>query len=312
MPESKIRTRFIFGDIHGELDTLLDLLEKIDLASNIPASIELIFLGDLIDRGPNSAKVVDFVKSLCDVGKARCILGNHEFNFIQFNTETEKKSGIYRRPRNNDNLTQIAETWTSYKEFQDPSAKMNEHLEWMKTLPIAIEVDGLRMVHACWSPENLNKCIKKDDSWYLSNYDWDAAWVKNTEAYNRVEILCKGLESPLPNGITFKDGSGKERKHVRVAWWNNKPTNWKEYMIARGIQWDTLPKNFEFTEHGLTPKKPTLFGHYWFNGDPKIINENTACLDYSVASKSGKLCAYEWRAGDKKLCNSRLHYSIKV
>lgn len=312
MPLTEINTRFVFGDIHGEYDTLLNLLDKLNLRNSISSNIELIFLGDLIDRGPQSAKVVELVKSLCDKGYARCILGNHEFNFVQFNTETEEKSGQYRRPRNNNNLSQIAETWASYKTFQYPEAKRKEHLEWMKTLPIAIEVDGLQMVHACWSQEHLNKFMYKEGSWFLSSTDWEESWIKNTDAYERVETLCKGLEKALPKGITFKDAGGKEREHVRVAWWNKEPTTWKEYIIARGIQWNTLPKNFEYTDHGLTPKKPTLFGHYWFTGKPHIINENVACLDYSVTSKKGVLCAYEWRVGDKQLCNSRLHWCNKV
>jgi hypothetical protein len=63
------------GDVHGWLDRLERILDQ--------AEGELIFLGDLIDRGPDSAAVVQRVRALCDEGRARCILGNHEFAMVR-------------------------------------------------------------------------------------------------------------------------------------------------------------------------------------------------------------------------------------
>ena len=62
--------RIIIGDVHGHYDTLTYLLEGI--APN--SDDEIFFLGDLIDRGPDSAKVVSFVME----NKYPCLLGNHE------------------------------------------------------------------------------------------------------------------------------------------------------------------------------------------------------------------------------------------
>ena len=62
--------RIIIGDIHGHYDGLMTLLEAI-----APGRNDMVyFLGDLIDRGPKSSQVVEFVKN----SPYQCILGNHE------------------------------------------------------------------------------------------------------------------------------------------------------------------------------------------------------------------------------------------
>jgi serine/threonine protein phosphatase 1 len=62
--------RIIIGDVHGHYDALLKLLEAVAPSEKEP----VYFLGDLIDRGPHSALVVEFVRK----HRYRCLLGNHE------------------------------------------------------------------------------------------------------------------------------------------------------------------------------------------------------------------------------------------
>ena len=59
------------GDVHGWLGRLDVVVAQ--------AQGELIFVGDLIDRGPQVPEVLDRVHDLCEAGKARCLLGNHEW-----------------------------------------------------------------------------------------------------------------------------------------------------------------------------------------------------------------------------------------
>ncbi len=72
---------YAVGDIHGRLDLLDDLLGQIDedITARPVASAAIVFLGDLIDRGPQSAGVID---RLCTLSlfpaKTLCLLGNHE------------------------------------------------------------------------------------------------------------------------------------------------------------------------------------------------------------------------------------------
>ena len=60
------------GDVHGWLDRLESILQQ-------EPNGAYLFLGDLIDRGPDSKAVVNKVQALCSSGKARCIIGNHEY-----------------------------------------------------------------------------------------------------------------------------------------------------------------------------------------------------------------------------------------
>ena len=63
-PEGQLA--YIVGDIHGRLDLLDQLLEQIhrDIDARRPEKALLVFLGDLIDRGPDSARVVERLRDL--------------------------------------------------------------------------------------------------------------------------------------------------------------------------------------------------------------------------------------------------------
>ena len=75
------RRVYAIGDIHGRLDLLDDLLAMVgmDDAARPRAKLTLIFLGDLVDRGPDSAAVVDRLIALKrSAPDTRFLLGNHE------------------------------------------------------------------------------------------------------------------------------------------------------------------------------------------------------------------------------------------
>lgn len=79
---------YAIGDIHGRIDCLHDLLGRIetDLAAfPPPRETVLVFLGDYVDRGPDSAAVVDFLtRPLALPVKTRFLKGNHEDGMLQF------------------------------------------------------------------------------------------------------------------------------------------------------------------------------------------------------------------------------------
>lgn len=77
---------YAIGDIHGRLDLLDDLLARIDLDRRMrgPMDTTVIFLGDLIDRGPDSAQVVERLRLLKSQDSSiRFLLGNHEEVFLK-------------------------------------------------------------------------------------------------------------------------------------------------------------------------------------------------------------------------------------
>jgi serine/threonine protein phosphatase 1 len=72
---------YAVGDVHGRLDLLEKLLEKIesDIASRPDRKILLVFVGDLIDRGPSSAQVIERLRTYRHRGvRTVFLLGNHE------------------------------------------------------------------------------------------------------------------------------------------------------------------------------------------------------------------------------------------
>jgi serine/threonine protein phosphatase 1 len=80
---------YAVGDIHGRADLLRRLLEQIaaDTRQQDPAEVTLIFLGDYIDRGPDSPEVLDILRGEhCFADRVICLRGNHEealLNFIE-------------------------------------------------------------------------------------------------------------------------------------------------------------------------------------------------------------------------------------
>jgi len=78
-PEGQIA--YVVGDIHGRLDLLDQLLEQIhrDIDGRRPEKALIVFLGDLVDRGPDSARVVERLRSYRREGvRPVFLLGNHE------------------------------------------------------------------------------------------------------------------------------------------------------------------------------------------------------------------------------------------
>lgn len=73
--------KYIIGDVHGCFRTLQGLLSKLPKDAN---ASNIVFLGDLIDRGPENRKVINFVRD----GGYDCVKGNHEDLMIRdlFNT----------------------------------------------------------------------------------------------------------------------------------------------------------------------------------------------------------------------------------
>ena len=66
---------FVIGDIHGELEQLKTLIQKI----NLNDEDELYVLGDVIDRGPSSIEALQYLMTMPN---CTCIAGNHELMML--------------------------------------------------------------------------------------------------------------------------------------------------------------------------------------------------------------------------------------
>jgi hypothetical protein len=73
--DSTCRRVIAIGDVHGCFDELYELMNRL---APLPGEDLVVFLGDLVDRGPKSSAVVAYVKYLCETLPGFfCVLGNH-------------------------------------------------------------------------------------------------------------------------------------------------------------------------------------------------------------------------------------------
>ncbi len=112
----------IIGDIHGCYDELSSLIEKF----NPDSSDKIYCVGDVINRGPFSDKCIKLVKELSII----TVMGNHEYWYI--------KSWPF-----SDN---------SVTSFNFRRLEIEDHLEWMKSLPYYIITNDFIVVHAGFDP----------------------------------------------------------------------------------------------------------------------------------------------------------------
>ena len=134
------------------------------------------------------------------------------------------------------------------------------------------------------------------------------ASIKGTKAFNAIEVLLKGFECELEEGVSFHDKDGNPRSAVRVQWWKQNATNLSEVVLPVGLD---IGDAGEVAVPSNIPKysasePPCFIGHYWLDGEPAPLASNVACLDYSVAKK-GKLVAYRWD-GEQLLEKSKFSY----
>lgn len=123
---------YFISDIHGEYDLLVKLLKRIEFSDDD----KLFVLGDMIDKGSGSIRVL---KELYSMQNAFCILGNHEYDFLKYfrsimRDATKDFDLILKRiqgyfPNDDDTLT-----W--------------EILDWLNDLSAFIKTDTYIGVHA--------------------------------------------------------------------------------------------------------------------------------------------------------------------
>ena len=248
----------IVGDVHGEIDALHSLLRHLgyDEDGEHPDGRRLVFVGDLTDRGPDSPAVVNLVQRLVESERAQCVLGNHDLNIL------------LGHPKHDNG-------WFYGKEFVEdgkvvPQVLADEStrqqvLAFFRTLPIALERDDLRVVHACWNDEMIQIARTSDDAAALYHQhhkliegsfpglDLDPI-DQDLQHQNRnpVKKLTSGPEERVEEPV---EASGKARHEKRVQWW-------KDY---RGVF--------------------CVFGHYSIlEGEPRG-GEAAFCVDYGVGKR---------------------------
>jgi hypothetical protein len=298
----------VIGDVHGEFDKLVALLEHLDYREHAGtfrhSRRTAIFVGDLIDRGPKQSATVDLVRRMVEAGSARCVLGNHEFNAVAWVTPDPAHPGKFLRDHHKPGNREQHQAFLNEVEC---TPRQREITDWFKTLPLWLDLGGLRVVHACWHQESmdaLQPLLSREHT--LTDEAVILGSRRGHPAFEAIEVICKGPEIDLPAGMSFSDKEGKIRHEVRVKWWLPEVRTYREAAIVPpgnegGLPEAPLPS--EWKGHAYSGP-PVLFGHYWFSGSPRVISSQFACLDWSVA-KGGPLVAYRFD-GEAELSSEKM------
>src|SRR5699024_2987840 len=122
------------------------------------------------------------------------------------------------------------------KELENRPGDKADMLAWFKTLPLAVEGEGWRCVHACWHPASLAALQRRGRQWFIPEHRWTAAAREGQPEYRAVEQLLKGPEYALPAGATFRDKDDHVRRHARIRWWEPAPATLGEALLIPPAQ----------------------------------------------------------------------------
>ena len=301
----------VIGDIHGQANKLKGLLDKLGYTLTAHPSLDInyyqppkghhaIFIGDLIDRGPQQLETLEIVYAMIDAGVADAIMGNHEYNALAYATidksaHQESDEPVYLRRHNETHNRQ-------HQAFLDEVPFGSEaHQYWLNRfaeLPLWIETEHACFVHACWDVDKmavLKPMLTADNR--ITEEALQRTGQKHSTEYDALERVLKGVEIALPEGRSFTDKDGAVRHRVRVRWWEDQLQGRRIIDVARAPSSDLaqipVEARVENLEFALKTDKPVFIGHYWLTGKPEPLSTQVVCTDYSAAA-TGHLTAYRF------------------
>ena len=292
----------IVGDVHGCAAALRALLGELGYVEHRGVyryrdqkrPRQLIFLGDIVDRGPGIREAFLIAHDMVEAGHAQMVMGNHEYDALGYCTEALAGSGPYLRAHNERHDSLIAET---LEQFANHPQDWRDALSWFIQLPLFLDFGTFRVVHACWDSALIERFLALRGGPYI---DWDFLRLsadENTFAHQFLHRTTRGMDMLLPNGVVMTSAEGYRRRFFRIKYWCPEAATYGDIQF----QPDPLPP--EIAELPISaalrqqlclygPDQPPLFfGHYWQDGKPRPQTDNVACLDYSAVN-GGRLAAY--------------------
>ena len=174
---------YAIGDIQGCAPSLKSLIKK------IPKESKMIFLGDLVNRGPSSLGTLRQLKSLQEQGRAECILGNHDLHLLAIDAGLRKTKGL--------------DTVSSILRAPDRA----ELIHWLRHRPMALSNGKVITVHAGilpqWDLQQTIECAqevekalrKKSYVDFLANMYGNAPnkWSNSLKGSERLRVITNAL-----------------------------------------------------------------------------------------------------------------------
>ncbi len=320
----------VIGDVHGELPALLalgrELGYRVDEGWTHPEGRLPVFLGDLVDRGGHSLEVAELVAGLVRRRRAHCIMGNHEYNLAAWRARLPG----YERPKQSN--------WSTTEDVVRRPGRWNPVLDFLKTLPLGIELPGLRIIHACWHEpslaqvepvlrrevapgrpgEDLYGMVERhmvlcspfeaappvSETRLLRGLPGDTADKKAVIPH---EDLMKGRE--VPAAAPFPDEDGTIRDTIREVWWRDAmATVRRDRAQVFGHHWNLPPCGSGLMAPPEPSGSPDL--RAWARdlalgvpptGRAPMVGE-FACVDYhGVTRATGQACIGALRWPEREL-----------
>ncbi len=291
----------IVGDVHGEIEALLALLHRLGVnPDRRTAARPVVFVGDLVDRGPDSVAVVELVAELRDARIAYCIAGNHELNVLA-NKRKEGNAWYYGEHEH----AQIDGQHVPVPS-RPATPSEREHIRtFLADLPVVLERPDLRVVHACWKPELGRLLPEQGDIATLMEerageikHDLAARGVDDRAAEERAEFADLTVESVKPtrylHAVAEAESAHQSRNPIKVL------TSGPELPCAEhfftGGKWRFVARERWWA---APAERTTVIGHYWRRRGGKIVGKpdlwdtlgpwtwanNVYCVDYSVGRR---------------------------
>lgn len=299
----------IIGDVHGEITALRYLLYRLgyDEYGQHKQGRRIIFLGDIVDRGPDSPGVVEAVMDLVKNGRAQCILGNHELNILL--DRPMHGNGWMVQPNLKD---KVAESKCQKAE----DYQISVYRDFFATLPLVLENKDLRVVHACWNTravETLKSCRQESiidvyerfQAHYadtINQADFQSLLAKEKQSYDD-QIRNPKANIPMLPTTAKKECLEQMVNPIRTLTTSSMVVaeqpfyaggKWR--MAERDSWWDTYQEDI-----------PVVIGHFWrqFNSNHQRISgqfgrdlfagidshawmgakHNVFCADYSAGQR---------------------------
>jgi hypothetical protein len=258
----------VVGDVHGEIDALEDLLRVLGYRGRGEhrAGRRLVFIGDLCDRGPDSPAVVERVAGMVREGTAQCLLGNHELNLLR---GARKQANGWFFERDHDRERGLYGTARSPRD----AAQRRAILGFFATLPLALEREDLRLVHACWDDdriEELRQAARPASALELyrlhaqRSEERSRALGRDEQVERELALHGAALRDPraavpVLEALAERDLDYQMSNPVRVL------TSGTEHRAAAPFfasgKWRMLERGEWWRSYGSP--RPVLFGHYW-------------------------------------------------
>lgn len=255
----------VIGDVHGEWEALQQLLHFLGYDENgrHKHGRKLVFVGDLCDRGPDSPAVLEWVIQAVAAENAFTIIGNHELNLLI--DDPKDGSGWYFDNRPQDE-TYFA-PWQHY-----PKDKRRQLQETMAQWPLILQRDDLRIVHAAWLPESIDKLIHCGEKSLIKQYhywenrffddfrqtEWYESYIQETQQL-KTELEDENYTMPFQPGVAHYDLLRSCHNPIRA--------------LTSGIQALTQQPFYINGRWRFTVRKPwwqqytdpvaVIIGHYW-------------------------------------------------